>query len=72
MEGFGPPALSETITLLIDRLDLPDELRGVRIRSMLLAALTLLADRAGQKRPVLPHDAFVDNLVAMATGMLLA
>ena len=48
------------------------DLRGVRIRSMILAASTLLADRAGHKQPVLAHDAFVDNLVAMATGMLTA
>ena len=72
LEDIGAPALNQTMVLLTDRLDLPDDLRGVRIRSMLLAASTLLADRAGQKRPVLPHDAFVDNLVAMATGMLLA
>jgi hypothetical protein len=39
---------------------------------MILAASALLADRAGQKRPVLPHDRFVENLVDMATGMLLA
>jgi AcrR family transcriptional regulator len=72
LDDLAPPALGRTIELLSDLLDLPEDLRGVRLRSMILAASALLADRAGQKRPVLPHDRFVENLVDMATGMLLA
>ena len=72
LDDLAPPALADVIAQLDDRLDLPDDIKGVRIRSMILATSTLLADRAGQRKPVLPHDAFVDNLVAMATGMLLA
>ena len=72
LDGLAPPALRRTMALLGDQLALSPELRSVRLRSMLLAAFTLLADRAGQRRPALAHDAFVDNLVAMATGMLLA
>jgi AcrR family transcriptional regulator len=72
VDGLAPPALARTMALLEARLDLPAELRGIRLRSMLLAAFTLLADRAGARRPLLPHDAFVENLVAMAAGMLLA
>lgn len=72
VDGLAPPALARTMALLGERLGLPPELRSVRLRSMLLAAFTLLADRAGSRRPVLGHDAFVANLVAMATGMLLA
>ena len=71
LDDLAPPALAQVVELLTDRLDLPADVRGVRIRSMILAASTLLADRAAHKRPVLAHDAFVDNLVAMATGMLL-
>lgn len=37
---------------------------------MLLAAFTLLADRAAKEHPALGHAAFVENLVDMATGML--
>ena len=72
LDDLAPPALARVLDLLGDRLDLPDDVRGVRIRSMILAGSTLLADRAAHKQPVLPHDAFVDNLVAMATGMLTA
>ena len=72
LDDLAPPALGRTIELLSDLLDLPEDRRGVRLRSMILAASALLADRAGQKRPVLPHDRFVENLVDMATGMLLA
>lgn len=68
----APPALERTMSLFEGRLDLPPDLRTVRLRSMLLATFTLLADRAGQRSPVLDHAEFVDNLVAMATGMLLA
>ncbi|MCU1379179.1 MAG: putative TetR family transcriptional regulator [Acidimicrobiales bacterium] len=71
-DGLVPPALDRTMELLDERLDLPTDLKSERLRSVLLAAFTLLADRAGQRKPAVPHDRFVDNLVAMATGMLLA
>jgi AcrR family transcriptional regulator len=72
IDGVAPPALGQTLELLGDRLDLPEDLRGVRIRSMILAGSSLLADRAAHPKRVLPHDQFVANLVDMATGMLLA
>ena len=50
--------------LLETRLDRPD-----RLVPMLLATTTLLADRAHRRGG---HDAFVADLVSMATGMLLA
>lgn len=70
MEGFKPAALGQAMDLLAGHL--PAELRAHRQRSMLLAATALLADRAATKRPALPHDVFVADLVAMATGMLRA
>lgn len=71
LEGISPTALGHAMKLLGERLpDLPTELQRERQRAMLLAAFTLLADRAGRKRPTLLHDEFVDNLVDMATGML--
>lgn len=60
----APPALGRTMALLEQRLPRPD-----RILPMLLATTTLLADRAHRRGP---HDAFVADLVSMATGMLLA
>lgn len=73
LDGISPTALGQAMKLLADRLpDLPDELRSERQRAMLLAAFTLLADRAGRKKPALAHDVFVGNLVDMATGMLRA
>lgn len=71
LEGAVPPALDATMQLLTERLDLPPDIRRERLRSMLLAAFTLLADRAGAKKATLSHDRFVANLVDMATGMLL-
>jgi AcrR family transcriptional regulator len=64
MPGLLPPALGEVTALLEQRLDRPD-----RLVPMLLATTTLLADRARRSGP---HDAFVVDLVSMATGMLLA
>ena len=59
-----PPALGRTMAMLEERLPRPD-----RILPMLLATTTLLADRARRRGP---HDDFVQDLVSMATGMLLA
>jgi len=59
-----PPALQRTMELLEQRLANPD-----RLLPMLLATTSLLADRARRRGP---HDAFVDDLVSMAAGMLLA
>jgi TetR/AcrR family transcriptional regulator, regulator of cefoperazone and chloramphenicol sensitivity len=66
MDGFRPTALGRAMD------QLGEHLPAHRLRSMLLAATTLLADRAGEKRHALPHDEFVADLVAMATGMLEA
>jgi TetR/AcrR family transcriptional regulator, regulator of cefoperazone and chloramphenicol sensitivity len=50
--------------------------RSQRLLAMLLATTTLLADRAARletgARPPLRHAAFARELVAMATGMVLA
>ena len=71
VDVFAPDALSHTMKLLGERLsELPPALRRERQRAMLLATFTLLADRARTRRPSLPHDQFVANLVDMATGML--
>ena len=72
-----PPGLVEALARL-DRIlgDRPAAVRRVRLRSMALVLTTLLADRAVRledgPRPPLGHDAFVGELVAMATGSLLA
>jgi AcrR family transcriptional regulator len=60
----APAALERAMKLLEQRLERPD-----RLLPMLLASTTLLADRARRRGP---HDAFVDDLVSMATGMLTA
>lgn len=72
LEAATPPALAATMEMLTERLDFAPDIRRERLRSMLLSAFTLLADRAGTKKPALSHDRFVANLVDMATGMLLA
>lgn len=73
LDGVSPPALSHAMKLVGDRLpELPEALRSERQRAMLLAAFTLLADRAGRRKPSLTHEVFVADLVAMATGMLAA
>lgn len=71
LDGVAPAALDQAMKLLGDRLaELSRELRAERQRAMLLAAFTLLADRAGRKKPALAPDVFLANLVDMATGML--
>ncbi|HEY8523901.1 MAG TPA: TetR family transcriptional regulator [Acidimicrobiales bacterium] len=72
-----PPALVEGLNRLERHLGaLPDPARAQRLRSMLLATTTLLADRAARiengDAVALDHDAFVAELVAMATGLVLA
>ena len=64
MPGLEPPALGKVMVLLGERLERPH-----RRRPMLLASFTLLADRAARRRD--DHEAFVAELVSMATGMLL-
>ena len=72
-----PPALVEGLDRLERHLAaLPERTRSERLRGMLLATTTLLADRAARldgDGPVpLGHEAFVAELVAMATGLVLA
>ena len=68
MEGVTPPTLAVVTKDLTARLDHPH-----RLTLMLLAATTLLADRAAHpRRDGRPHAEFVDELVAMSTAMLLA
>lgn len=72
-----PPALVEGLNQLeLHLASLPTRVQSERLRSMLLATTTLLADRAarieGGGEVPLGHDAFVAELVAMATGLVLA
>jgi AcrR family transcriptional regulator len=72
-----PPALVAGLNQLErDLASLPKRVRSERLRSMLLATTTLLADRAarieGDRRVPLGHEAFVRELVAMAAGLVLA
>jgi AcrR family transcriptional regulator len=72
-----PAALVEGLTRLEAHLaQLSPSVRSQRLRSMLLVTTTLLADRAGRlettDRLPLGHAAFSRELVAMATGLLLA
>lgn len=72
-----PPALVEGLDRLERRLGhLPSRTRSERLRSMLLATTTLLADRAarleGAETVPLGHDTFLGELAAMATGLVLA
>jgi TetR/AcrR family transcriptional regulator, regulator of cefoperazone and chloramphenicol sensitivity len=73
----SPPALVEGLNRLGRQLDgLTDAVRSERLRSMLLTTTTLLADRAARLEsdldPPLEHEAFIDELITMATGLLLA
>lgn len=72
-----PMALVEGLARLEGHLiALPPSVRRQRLRSMLLVTTTLLADRAARledgTRLPLGHAAFGRELVAMATGLLLA
>jgi AcrR family transcriptional regulator len=72
-----PPALVDGLDRLEAHLaTLPRRLRSERLRGMLLATTTLLADRAvrieGDGPVPVGHEAFVGELVAMATGLVLA
>ena len=55
---------------------LPEQIRDARLLGMLLASVTLLAERARaieDSSPLrLSPDAFTANLIDMATGMLTA
>lgn len=72
-----PPAVVRAFELARQRLaDMPERIRDARLLSMLLAGVTLLAERARaiEDGDFLEFDAeaFTSNLVDMATGMLTA
>jgi AcrR family transcriptional regulator len=72
-----PPAAVRAFDLAREHLAaLPEQIRNARLLGMLLAAVTLLAERARAMEDgdslELDADAFTANLIDMATGMLTA
>lgn len=73
----APPGVVEALARLHPHLRaLPRPVRESRLRSMVLLMTSLLADRAMRidagQRQALGHRAFVDELVTMALGLVLA